>query len=249
MPATPLTELTEASLTGKGVFDVLMAAQREHLDAEFNKNRIRGPEYATVYLGSLEATLATALQFLMQGKKSGLEAELLAQQIELAKVELQKAQAELALLQDQQGKLAAEIAQLTAQTALTTQQTANAVIEGTVLTATKCKLDAEFDNLVLTKAKIVAETTLLNQKTATEKAQITALGVDADSVVGKQITLYGAQAAGFARDAEQKAAKILVDSWNARRMTDEATVADAVNQLNDAAIGRVVSKLLTGVNA
>jgi hypothetical protein len=41
----------------------------------------------------------------------------------------------------------------------------------------------------------------------------------------------------------------MVDTWNVRRTTDEGTVADSVNNLNDAAVGRAVNKLLAGVNA
>ena len=129
------------------------------------------------------------------------------------------------------------------------QQTSNAVIEGTVLTAQKCKLDAEYDVLVGTKLKIVAETSLLNQKSATEKAQTVGAGIDADSVLGKQIGLYTAQTKGFERDAEQKAAKIMIDTWNVRRTTDEGTEANVSNSLNDPAIGRAVTKMLTGVGA
>lgn len=41
----------------------------------------------------------------------------------------------------------------------------------------------------------------------------------------------------------------MVDSWNVRRTTDEATVADGTNLLNDATIGRTIAKLLAGVGA
>jgi hypothetical protein len=68
-------------------------------------------------------------------------------------------------------------------------------------------------------------------------------------VIGKQKALYGAQTNGYARDAEQKATSILVDTWKVRRTTDEGTVADGVNQLNDSVIGRAVTKLLAGVSA
>ena len=205
MAAINITDVTQGSLDGTGVFDLLMQANKVHLEAEFAKNRIKGSEYATVYLGSLEAVLRVSMEFMLAKQRTDLEAQLLAQQV------------------------------------------ANAVIEGTVLTAQKCKLDAEFDLTVQTKLKTAAETTLLNQKLITEQAQTTSIGVDPDSVIGKQKALYMAQTAGFARDAEQKAAGILVDSWKIRRTTDEATVADSVNHLRDVAIGKAVEKLLSGI--
>lgn len=208
MPAALITlaDLTTTTLEGTGVFDVLMRANKAHLENEFTKGRIKGPEYATVYLGSLQAVLSASLQFLLQRDKVNQEVKLLE------------------------------------------QNTANAVIEGTVLTATECKLKAEFDVLMLTKDKTAQETNLLLQKVVTERAQVTSLGVDADSVVGKQKALYSAQTAGFTRDAEQKAAKVMVDSWNVRRTTNEDTMADPAN-LGDAAVARAVNKLLGGVGA
>ena len=220
MPLT-VNDLTLATLEGTGVFDVLMRANKAHLESEYQKNRIKGPEYATVYLGSLESVMQTALQFLLNKDKSDLEAQLIQAQIE-------KVNAEIDLVKE---------------------QTANAVIEAEVLRAQKCKLDAEFDVLLQSKLKTAAEVTLLGQKTQTEKAQTVALGVDADSVIGRQKGLYQAQTSGFERDAEQKAAKLMIDSWNVRRTTDEGTVADGTNMLYDPAVGRAVNKLLSGVGA
>jgi hypothetical protein len=287
-----ISDLTQATLEGSGVFDVLMRANKAHLEAEYAKNRIKGPEYSTVYLGSLDTVMNTALQFLLTKQKINLEAQLLEQQIILAQVEVQKAnaqlaqinaqtelvqqqtinaQAELAILQANVLKIPAEIELLNAQTAQTRQQTENlefqklqiqaqtdlldqqernAVIEGTVLVATECKLRAEYDLILSSVQKSAQEIALLAQKVATEKAQITSMGVDDDSIVGRQKQLYKAQSDGFVRDAEQKAAKIMVDSWNVRRTTDtDITGADDVNKLSDPNIGRVISKLLSGVGA
>jgi hypothetical protein len=85
------------------------------------------------------------------------------------------------------------------------------------------------------------------QKVATEKAQILGLGVDEDSVIGKQKRLYQAQTDGFRRDAEQKAAKLYVDVWSAQRMTDDGKQANAVNGLDDVTMGGVMTKLRQGV--
>lgn len=212
MAALAITEITTEALAGTGHFDVLMRAITAHLDAEFAKNRFKGPEYATVYLGSMELAMRTALEFTLQQRKNDAEYRLLEKQI------------------------------------------LNAVKEGEVLEAQKCKLQAEFDLTVGTTAKTAEELALLTQKTATERAQILATGVDADSVVGRQKGLYVAQTNGFARDAEQKAAKLLSDTWSVRRTTDEGTIAGEVspgvdNGLGDADIGRAIEKMLEGINA
>jgi hypothetical protein len=334
-PYTPITlaELTEATTAGSGVFDVLMQANKAHLEQEFLQGRIKGNEYATVYLGSLQAVLQTALQFTLESQKQNLDAELAVKRIELATIELQKAQAEVALVNAQitklgredslvqqqilnlqaealnipkQGQLIdaqkevqvkqalnlaseklrieAQTQQLAAETlnvpkqgllidaqaavqtqqqlnlvsekigiesrtALTNQQAINAVTENTVLVATECKLRAEFDLLMSNVLKSAAETSLLNQKKVTEQAQTTAMGVDGDSMVGRQKALYAAQAAGFQRDAEQKAADLMIKSWATRRTTNEDTPADGLNKLSDQFIGQAVQKMLTGIGA
>jgi hypothetical protein len=214
MTTIAVTDLTQATLEGSGAFDVLMRANKAHLEAEFNKDRIKGAEYATVYLGSLTQVMQTALLFLLSKEKVRLENELLEKQA-----------------------------------LLVTEQTANAVLEGKVLVAQECKLRAEYDLILASILKANQETALLSQKVASERAQTTALGVDDNSVLGKQKILYQAQTDGFKRDAEQKAAKLMADTWNVRRTTDEGTVADGTNLLNDASVGRAISKLLTGIGA
>lgn len=149
------------------------------------------------------------------------------------------------VLQKQKTDLEAQL--LEKQIELTNQQRINAEVEMTVLQAQKCKLNAEYDLIIEQKSKSGAETALLTQKVVTERAQTLATGVDEDSVLGKQKALYAAQTAGFTRDAEQKAAKLLVDSWNVRRTTDEGTVADSTNKLADYYVGTAVAKLLAGV--
>lgn len=265
-----IADLTSASLDGTGVFDVLMRANKAHLESEFNKNRIKGSEYATVYLGSLESVMTTALTFLLQKQKNALESQLLGQQIILAQAEVTKAGAmllqiqaqtglveqqrlnaiaELAIIQANALKIPAEVALLRAQTNKTIQDTANGVIEGTVLVNQKLKLDAEIILIGKSGTKSDQETALLLQKVATERAQISAAGVEDNSVIGKQKILYAAQTNGFDRDAEQKAAKILVDSWSVRRTTDEGTQADGSNRLDNASIGAAVGKMLAGIGA
>lgn len=276
---TPVTlaDLTTTVVDGTGVFDALMRATKAHLEQEFSKNRITGPDYATVYLGALTQVLQTATAFLLAKQKAELEAKLIEQQIALTLKQAEKTASELAqidaqtlLINQQRTNLVAEAlnipkqgamidaqkdtqvsqkAHVEAQTLLVTQQKANAIIEGTVLTAQECKLRAEYDLTLATTLKSGQETALLTQKTATERAQITSMGVDADSVVGRQKALYLAQTNGFTRDAEQKAAKLMVDSWSVRRTTDDATSANTTNKLDDAAIGRAVDKLLSGVQA
>ena len=95
--------------------------------------------------------------------------------------------------------------------------------------------------------RVASEKALLDQKLTTEKAQTTTGFVDVDSVLGKQKALYEAQAAGYKRDAEQKAAEIMFKSWATRKTTDDATTVNSVNKLEDQYIGTAITKLLAGI--
>ena len=194
----------------------------------------------------------TALQLeLMQVEieKLEIEKEKAAAEKLLIDAQVRKTDAEISLLGKQELQITAEIARIEAQTSLIEQQEVNAAKELEVLDATVCKLKAEFDLLVVQVPKVEAETGLLAQKKVTETAQTNGAGVSSDSVIGRQVTLYQNQAQGFVRDAEQKAAKILVDTWNVRRTTDEGTSANTTNKLDDSSLGRAMTKLLDGVNA
>jgi len=238
----PVSDLTQTSLDGQGVFDTLMRATKTHLEYEFQQGRIKGTEYSTVYLGSLEVTMRTALEFLLQRQKVALEAQLMEQQVLVAQAEVAKANAmvQVALAEVDKTRLEVEILQLSKD---------KIPAEIAVLLATKCKLDAEFDLIVGQTAKTGTESSLLNQKITTERAQVSAVGVDGDSVIGKQKALYNAQAEGFQRDAEQKAATILVDTWKVRRSTDEDEQANDVNNLHNPTIARAINKLMAGIGA
>lgn len=221
MAETTIAEYTDTTLKGEGVFDTMMRGVKAHLEEEFSKNRIKGPEYSSVYLGAMQSVMDHALRFL-------LEKDSAYQQAELAKAQVVSEGKRQALL-DQ------ELLKLVAETTLVEKQI--------------CKLEAEFDVLMEQKLKTINETALLAQKKVTEEAQTSGLNVDETSVIGRQKTLYKAQSDGFARDAEQKAAKLMVDTWNVRRTTDPGTVWDSTNKLSDADVGSVVGKLMTGINA
>lgn len=223
MAVTPVTlaELTSTTVDGNAVFDTLIAAVRANIELEFRAGRIKGAEYSQVYLGALETTMRTALEFLLQRQRNVLEAQLLEQQVLKAQVEVQVLE----------------------------QQKLNAQQEFLVLQAQVEKLNAEKDVILASQLKTEQEKLLLEQKVLTERAQVEAGIAAAGSVIGRQNALYEAQANGFLRDAEQKAANIMVGVWNVQRTTDSDTLANADNGLLDANIKKAVEKLLTGVGA
>ena len=64
-----VADLTSGKIGGTGVFDILMTVVSKHIQEEYNKNRITGKEYATVYIGAVNAVLQQAVQFLSIGQQ------------------------------------------------------------------------------------------------------------------------------------------------------------------------------------
>ena len=70
-----INDLTKGSLTGSGVFDVLMASAELHIQDEYKKQRITGSNYATTYLGIIQTVLQLSTQFVLQQDNSWIELE------------------------------------------------------------------------------------------------------------------------------------------------------------------------------
>ena len=83
-------DLTTGALNGKGLFDLLMGATKEHLMEEFNAQRLRGTDYSKVYLGSMESALGNSVQYLIGMGLIDAQLEKLAAETALAKFQLEK---------------------------------------------------------------------------------------------------------------------------------------------------------------
>lgn len=92
-----------------GIFDKLMESINTQIENQYLNNRITGSDYATVYLGSMQAALAQSMQFALQeelteAQVAGVEADnlLKSKQLEIAEVErLSKVYEKDVLLVDQ----------------------------------------------------------------------------------------------------------------------------------------------------
>ncbi|WIC41532.1 putative tail protein [Salmonella phage SP154] len=89
---------------------------------------------------------------------------------------------------------------------------------------------------------------LIAQKVKTEKAQIsdTVDGVPVTGIIGAQIALYKQQKDGFIRDAEQKALKIISDTWITRKTVDDGTPLPT--GFDTTAVDAFTRKVADGVN-
>lgn len=69
--------------TGTGVFDVIMKAVNGNILVEYENGRIAGPDYATVYLGSMQTAIAQAIAFVLEKDNKSKQAEMTDAQIAL----------------------------------------------------------------------------------------------------------------------------------------------------------------------
>ena len=231
-----IEELTTGSVDGAGVFDALMRAVKAQLDGEYTNNRIRGPEYARVFSESLSVCMQVGMQYALARTKTVHEIRLLQQQ--------------LANLEQDHALKVQEATNLASQNALLVEQLATQTAQTALVEAQINKLEDELLTTVLERGRITAETELLEQKKATETAQVNGTGVTSDSVLGKQITLYGNQAASFIRDAEQKAAEILTKTWSVAAANGDGDAnLSKENRLRRECLGEAIKVLLTGVGS
>lgn len=165
--ALNIAELTQGSLTGNGVFDVLLQTLRLHLDREFTSGRITGTAYATVYSQAITSFLQQAVQFCLSKSKLALE--------------LKQMQEEVELIQLQQTKLIADTRQvdyvtdyqLPADTALKAKQLDLADYDLTIIKP---------QELALLEQQVALQTYTVTNRLPAEVAQIEA----ETSHIGKQ---------------------------------------------------------------
>lgn len=302
-----ITNLTHATIDGNGVFDVLMRTVNAHLQKEWTANRLKGTEYSTVYLGALESTMNTSLQFLLAKDKLNAELAILEQQLVNLKVEeinatkqgllldkqrddlvaatalkiQQKANLvdELLTNAQQRSNLATEQARISAQTTQINAETQNVPKQGLLIDAQKDTQLQQRLNLadeLLTAAQqranlssenqaIIAKTANTAQQTANllaEAANIpiqgavytsTMLKADAEKALlidkltteASQRTVLAAQASGYKRDAEQKAAEIMTRAFAAIATTTGMDSAAASGYgISQGNVSAAVSKLI-----
>ncbi|AGM46823.1 hypothetical protein BZG00_15570 [Salinivibrio kushneri] len=110
-----VTDVTSPS--GEGVFDKLMESINKQILSQYENNRINSSDYASMYLGGIQAALAQSIQFVLADKLTevqirGAEADNLikAEQLGVVKAERAAKEFEVAsILPEQLSKLQEEV--------------------------------------------------------------------------------------------------------------------------------------------
>lgn len=75
---------------GNGVFDQLMMAVNGNIQVQFDSGRIKGSDYANVYMNSMQAAMSEAMKFVLN--KKTIEKQLESQDVQIAIGEVQLAE-------------------------------------------------------------------------------------------------------------------------------------------------------------
>ena len=211
-------DLTTVSLTGSGVFDLLMQTSVLHLKREMQEGRITGASYTQAYMAAMQYAMQNAVQFVTSTKQINGQLHLLEQQ---TLTETQNTQ-----LVEQ--KIATEKAQ-------TADEIDTVPVAGVV--------KAQTDQIRSATAQNNASTALIEQKRITEMGQTTN---NTEGILGAQQQLYIAQKEGFEFDKVYKFASKLSDVWISRLSLDTVSDIGAAG-MGDASILAAINELRSAV--
>ena len=190
-----IDQVTTTDVNENGVFDVLMRSVDSHLDKQYTSGRIKGTEYATVYLGALQTVLQQAIAFVLSEEKTEKEIELLEGQIDLVNQQVLTEKENTILVGEQHRKVAYETDYLLpAQVALINQQTLTETQQTVLVTRQHEKVDYE------TKYLLPEQVTLLQKQILTEventilvTEQHKKVAYETDNLLPSQVALVNQQ--------------------------------------------------------
>ena len=182
-----------------GLFEEIMRSVKSHLKLEYDANRIKGAEYANVYLGSLQSAMGISSQFVLTKETTNQQNLLLQEQVigqtkqnllldaQIAKVEVDTLLAskqlvvldeQIALTIQQTAKVTQEALQSAKQVEVGTKQLlvmdsqiAQSNTQTSMIGNQETNIIAERANISKVGLKLDAEKGILVQKKSTEVAQ------------------------------------------------------------------------------
>lgn len=218
-----IDELTQGTLNGLGVFDQLAKTMRLHLDREWEKKRINGPEYSTVYIELMQACLAQSVEYVTRRVKLAYEIQSLETENEIKLAQLELAREQLKKVPEEIKLLVAQTSQVEAETGLTTVRTQAA-------TADLDKKPVELSILEAQASQIAAETALTGVRTEAATAELAKIPVEVE-LLRKQSLRADAEVTLVNKQVEQLTAeltKIPLEMAILRKQEDKL-IADIAN--------------------
>ena len=221
-----LSDLTNKTPTeaGTGVLDVLMNSVKLHLQEEYDKNRLSGAEYATVYVALTDSVINNSVQFLLNKDKVKWDA--INAQVTAIKANTDLAKARIEYETTMVAKAVAEA------------QLATGKINLKATEVNIQKLEYEVDNLLnkqneLLKAQVAKEYAATEDKPVKWSATgelVDAVG-EVGGVIGKQKAIYEQQEKSFKQDTINNTVNQLHSTW-------AATITNGLDAVAPSKIGQ-----------
>jgi hypothetical protein len=267
-----LTNSTDGE-DGTGIFDKLMVSVEHHIKEQYDEDRITGNDYATVYLGAMQAVLQQSMSFLLEEQKADKEADLIQ-----AKIDSEVKNSEAGGVIDlQKQKLQEEIDLVVAQTANQYQQIdasrQDTVRRNLINSKEAIKLDKETELLISQNSELLLNGTIeralkTEQTIATEsgaldntnktnaevaflnarETETLASTVRNDAESTQKILLMVAQTTGFKTDAKQKLLKQMAE-MRAVAVSIAGDVGIQPDSGKDVSIDAVVNDILNDLDS
>lgn len=197
---------------GEGLVDQLMATVNHHIDLQYKQNRLKGSDFAQVYVGSINSVMQFSTQYLLGTLLIDEQKGKLTAETSLTVKQEEEIEMRIGILELEQEKLRFEIDQLFPLQVLKTQA------EIDLINAQILKINEEVDHMIAQQAlwvkqglKLDKEIAFMTAKIVTETANTSAGIADAGSLIGRQMSLLAAQKLGFAGDLQIKLAKVYAD--------------------------------------
>ena len=89
-----INDITTGTIEGTGVFDKLMQSVKAQLTDEYDNGRLKGPEYAQVYISTIQAVLSQSIEFTLREKLTEVQIDSALKDIELKEIQKQVAYVE-----------------------------------------------------------------------------------------------------------------------------------------------------------
>lgn len=241
---THLTSKTEQD-SGTGVVDVLMESIKLHLKEQYEEDRIIGPEFAQVFLGSLQSIIQQSIAFVLQEQEAGKKVDLIDQQIlseqenvDLIRAKTAQAYAEVAYLEGKN----------TRENLLNNKQLLKLQAEIDLLVAQRTQVETATEaEGFMAQAKLEKELGFAVTQDAVNNWQIDNIASGTGGNIDRKNDLMEAQTLGFSTDTKQKVLKQMFENYAVNLSI--AGVGNIPEAAQDAAIDALAQNILDDVGA
>lgn len=224
MASVKLADLTTEIVSpteGTGIFDILLEKMETRIQEQYDAGRITGSDFATVYLGTVQAVLQSSIQFLLNKDKAAMDAA-------IAEATVEK-QWGYDVTTDVNGDL------------VLGASTGTGLIDEQVT-----KAQNEVDLVIGQVAKVYADVALVGQQQESELAQTSD---PTGGLLKSKQDLVAAQTLGFASDTKQKILKQMLEGYAVTlSIAGAATAPDATKEPQiDALTGEILADVGSSV--